>query len=85
MILLLEVCLHEIHVGCQVFKEGACKGSAQHRDTHLRIGLSKRIHHGHSHGHIAKRRESDNEQMVFFHVLILVILFPSLGSYSLFL
>ena len=41
MVLMLDVCRHEAHIGCQVLKERTGELSAEHCDTDMRVLLSQ--------------------------------------------
>ena len=71
VILILDVSLHEAHVGRHALEERARKGLAQHGDPHVGILPCERIDHGHGHGHVSHGRESHYEYVLCPHLLFL--------------
>ena len=70
-ILTLDVGLHEADIGSKVLKESLCYGPAQNRYAHMGILVCKRVHYGHSHGHVTQCREPYDKDVFGFHFLLL--------------
>ena len=64
VVLATDVGLHEADVRRQVLEERTGEGAAEHGDAHLGVLHGQRVDHGHDHGHVAQRREADDEDML---------------------